>query len=126
MKNLLIAAMMLLLSACATAIPQPGENSALVIFSSDPASTLVASKVNGRAVEQGHYFKVSPGHNTLEVLVVANLGSGQESTMHKFASIDFSEFTSAATYRINLAERGANKALQLFDDEGNLLGERII
>lgn len=124
MKNLLIAAAMLLLSACTTAIPQPGENTALVIFSSDPASVLVASKVNGRAVDHGHYFKVSPGHNTLEVLVVANMG--QESTMHKFASIDFSEFTSATTYRINLAERGVGKALQLFDDEGNLLGERII
>ena len=124
MKAFLIAAALLTLTACTTASPAVEENTALIGFSADSENVVVAEKVNGRAVKNGSYFQVSPGRNQLEVLVVSTVG--EESTTSKFAVIEFSGFSAANIYKINVADRGVSKVLQLIDDNGTVLSESTI
>lgn len=121
MKIWMIAAAVVLLSACTSTLPAPTDSKSVVLFSSDSTNTLVASKLNGERVENGRYFSVLPGHNRLEVLVVGE--SGKNYTFNRFVLIDYDTFSKASTYEISLTDRGLTKALQLIDENGVLLGE---
>lgn len=121
MKIWIIAAAVVFLSACTAIVPTPTASNSIVLVSSDPTHTLVASKLNGKRVENGRYFSVVPGHNRLEVLVVGE--SGKNYTFNKFVVIDYDNFGKTGTYKVSLADRGVAKTLQLIDENGVLLGE---
>ncbi|MCW2293147.1 hypothetical protein M2262_003197 [Pseudomonas sp. BIGb0408] len=121
MKVWMIAAAVVLLSACTSTLPAPIDSKSVVLFSRDSTHTLVASKLNGERVESGRYFSVLSGHNRLEVLVVGE--SGKNYTFNRFVLIDYDNFSKASTYKISVADRGVTKALQLIDENGVLLGE---
>lgn len=121
MKTWIIAATLFVLSACASTLPTPTASKSVVLFADDSTHTLVASKSNGERVENGRYFSVAPGHNSLQVLVVGE--SGKNYTFNTFVVIEYDSFNTASTYKISLADRGVTKVLQLIDENGVLLGE---
>src|SRR5690606_32834584 len=66
MRALLLLAALSLLGACASPLPAPDPQQAWIDFRTEPGELLMAEKLDGRRLDDGRYFQVSPGAHRLE------------------------------------------------------------
>lgn len=67
MRALPLLAALALLGACASPLPRPDPQMAWIDFRTEPGDLLMAELVDGRRMNDGRYFQLTPGAHTIEV-----------------------------------------------------------
>ena len=76
MRHCLLLALLMLLGACAGPLPAVDPQQAWIELSSVPGNVLMADRLDGRPVNDGRYFQVSPGAHELQVRLQFEVPSG--------------------------------------------------
>jgi hypothetical protein len=121
---LLIPALSLvaLLSGCAGPIPKSDPSKAWVGLQEDPQSSLLAENVDGKRLNDGRYFELTPGAHKLDVALFTD-GPGDNNQERCVASLKFSNFKAGEHYLLVESSLGEEHRAELVDSHGQQLGK---
>lgn len=109
-----------LLSGCA-AIPKADPSEAWIGLQEDPQSDLLAERVDGKRLNDGRYFEVTPGAHRLDMTLFVD-GMGDENLEECQAHIDFKQFKAGEHYKLVESSLGEEYRINLEDTQGKQLG----
>lgn len=109
-----------LLSACA-AIPKADPSEAWIGLQEDPLSDLMAERVDGKRLNDGRYFEVTPGSHRLDMTLYVD-GMGDDNQEECQAHIDFSQFKAGEHYKLVETSLGEEYRVNLEDSHGKQIG----
>lgn len=133
MRQLLLPVAALLLSACtSTPIPPVDPQQAWVDFATPtPGAKLVmAQRLDGKNLNDGRFFQVTPGSHELmvrfdfEVPTGGSLGGlGQTAERTCFMTLDYANFEAGQRYRLEGRSLGYTPNIRLYNAARQLLAE---
>lgn len=104
MRALLLLAALSLLGACASPLPAPDPQQAWIDLRTEPGELLMAEKLDGRRLDDGRYFQVSPGAHRLEASYrfeeyIGSMFARDPVYMLCYLRLDYAGFAAGARYR---------------------------
>ncbi|GIZ10604.1 hypothetical protein [Pseudomonas sp. NCCP-436] len=120
---------LLLLSACASPLPEPDPQQAWVELYSTADTLLMADRLDGRRWPDGRYFQLSPGAHELQVrfrfeVQRGGLGSGSLSEPQPMICeirLRHDDFVAGRRYRIEARQQLMKAQAWLYDEQRNVL-----
>ncbi|WP_397452650.1 hypothetical protein [Pseudomonas sp. NA-150] len=125
-KSLLLIPMLslvALLSACAGPMPKADPSEAWIGFSSDAQGSLLAEDVDGKRLNDGRYFEVTPGSHKLDVALFIDGGPGDNNQEECQLGIKFDGFKAGEHYQLVESSLGEEHRAELVDSHGHQLGQ---
>jgi hypothetical protein len=106
MRLVLLFAALALLGACAGPLPAPDPQQAWIELHAEmPSDLLMAEQLDGKRLDDGRYFQVSPGAHRLEVSyrfeVPAVLFGLDSFTQLCYLRLDYAHFAAGQRYRLD-------------------------
>lgn len=129
MRHLLPLAALALLAACAGPLPRPDPAQAWIeLHGALPSDLLMAERLDGRRLDDGRYFQVSPGAHRLVVSYRFEVAAGSLFGIDRFTrlcylQIDYPQFAAGQRYRIEARNWRSSTESWLSDASGKRLAE---
>jgi hypothetical protein len=123
MRPILLLPSLLLLSACAGPLPSADPQQAWVTLHGAPGVSLMATRLNDRAVNDGRYFQLSPGAHTLQVRLQFELPGGgvhglsEPQTRRCLFALHYAHFAAGQSYRLKGGQQGYRGWVRLYDSQ---------
>ncbi|MBV2132481.1 hypothetical protein KRX52_06645 [Pseudomonas sp. MAP12] len=105
MRAVPLLAVLALLGACAGPLPQPDPQQAWIEFRTEPGELLMAEKLDGKRLDDGRYFQVSPGAHRLLATYRFEVQVGPIMTLDPvqmlcYLRLDYAGFVAGQRYRL--------------------------
>ncbi|SDT14819.1 PA0061/PA0062 family lipoprotein [Pseudomonas oryzae] len=105
MRALLLLAAPALLAACASPLPRPDPQQAWIELRTEPGELLMAEKIDGKRLNDGRYFQVTPGAHRLETsyrfeVFIGPLLNSDPVYMLCYLRLDYAHFAAGQRYRL--------------------------
>lgn len=120
--------LLLLLSACAKALPAADPGKAWVDLYTVAGNQLSANAVDGLDWSHGRYFEIKPGKHRLQVRLQFDVGGGNGrehqgggGTRTCMLALDYDNFEAGQKYRLKAGTMSRRGWLRLYDSQGNVL-----
>jgi hypothetical protein len=110
-----------LLSACAGPMPKADPSEAWIGLQEEPSGTLMAEDIDGKRLNDGRYFEVTPGSHKLDVNLIVE-GSGDDGQVDCQTGIKFDQFKAGEHYKLVESSLGEEYSVKLEDSHGHQLG----
>ena len=128
MRALPLLAALALLGACAGPLPKPDPQQAWVEFRVQPGELLMAERLDGKRLDDGRYFQVSPGAHRLEASyrfeVYTGLLLGREPVRQLcYLRIDYAHFAAGQRYWLEASNWSFQTESWLSDAAGHRLAD---
>lgn len=107
----------LLLSACAGPIPKADPSEAWIGLTEEAPNDLMAERVDGKRVDDGRYFEVTPGAHQLDVTLFEE-EAGDENQQDCQGRIEYDNFKAGEHYTLAESSLGTNIRARLTDSHG--------
>lgn len=120
-KSLLLIPMLslvALLSACAGPMPKADPSEAWISFQEEPQGTLLAEDVDGKRLNDGRYFEVTPGAHKLDMTLFVAGGPGDSNQEDCRARVNFDQFKAGEHYTLVESSLGQEYRASLVDSHG--------
>ena len=127
MRHCLLLPLLALLGACAGPLPAVDPQQAWIELSSVPGNVLMADRLDGRPVNDGRYFQVSPGAHELQVRLQFEVPSGGHDGMAELQTrtcrlhLRFGSFVAGQRYRLKAGQQGYRPWARLYDSQQQVL-----
>ena len=109
--------MVLLLSACAGPMPQQDPSEAWISLKEEGNSDLMAERVDGKNVNDGRYFEVTPGAHRLDVTLFDG-ATGDENQVDCQGKVNYTGFRAGEHYELIESSLGPEVSARLVDGHG--------
>ncbi|MNZ91953.1 hypothetical protein D3C78_1109590 [compost metagenome] len=105
MRTLSLLAALALLGACAGPMPAPDPQQAWIEFRPQPGELLMAERLDGKRLNDGRYFQVSPGAHRLLATYRFEVQVGPIMTLEPvqmlcYLRLDYDNFVAGQRYRL--------------------------
>jgi hypothetical protein len=115
-----------LLGACASPLPPHDPGQAWVELYSPPSDLLMADELDGKRLNDGRYFQVSPGAHELlarfQFEVTGGFGMMSEPDLHTCEiRVRYADFEAGQRYRLEARPMVTRAQAWLYDDQRNVL-----
>jgi len=111
-----------LLSACAGPMPKADPSQAWIGLQDEAPNDLLAEKVDGKKIDDGRFFEVTPGSHKLEVMLVEiPLGDGNQQDCS--GQVSYNRFKAGEHYKLVESSLGQEVSARLMDSHGKELAE---
>jgi hypothetical protein len=111
-----------LLSACAGPMPQPDPSLAWISLQEESPNDLLAERVDGKRIDDGRYFEVTPGAHSLEVMLFV-IPSGDSNQENYRGQVNYSEFKAGEHYQLVESSLGREVRARLMDSHGKQVAQ---
>jgi len=111
-----------LLSACAGPLPKADPQQAWIDLAPESPNDLLADSVDGKRLNDGRYFQVSPGQHRLQMALLqgANGNSAQPDCLGR---LDYVGFQAGGHYRLVESSQGQDVSAELLDAQGRQVAQ---
>ncbi|MEN5253752.1 hypothetical protein [Pseudomonas protegens] len=111
-----------LLSACAGPLPKADPQQAWIDLAPESPNDLLADSVDGKRLNDGRYFQVSPGQHRLRMALLkgANGNSAQPDCLGR---LDYAGFQAGGHYRLVESSQGQDVSAELLDAQGRQVAQ---
>jgi hypothetical protein len=119
-KSLLLIPMLslvTLLSACAGPMPKADPSEAWIGLQEESPSAMLAENVDGKRLNDGRYFEVTPGAHTLDMTLFVEQG-GDENQEDCSARVKYDGFKAGEHYKMVESSLGTEYRAELMDSHG--------
>ena len=107
----------LLLSACAGPMPKQDPGEAWIGLKEEGNSDLMAERVDGKSINDGRYFEVTPGAHRLDVTLYEG-ATGDENQVDCQGKVNYSGFKAGEHYELIESSLGPEVSARLVDGHG--------
>jgi hypothetical protein len=107
----------LLLSACAGPMPQPDPSEAWIGLQEEAPNDLLAERIDGKRVDDGRYFEVTPGTHRLDVTLFEE-EEGDDNQQDCQGRIKYDHFKAGEHYTLVESSLGTSVRAELKDGHG--------
>ena len=128
MRYLALLSAVLVLSACASAVPAPDPNQAWVELRSHAGTLLMADRLDDQRLNDGRYFQVPVGAHELQARLQfeVNSGGGQDGIseprqMTCDIRVRYADFAAGQRYRLEARPLQMKALAWLYDEQRNVL-----
>ncbi|QXI25946.1 hypothetical protein [Pseudomonas vanderleydeniana] len=106
-----------LLSACAGPMPKADPNQAWIGLQEEAPNDLLAEKVDGKSIDDGRFFEVTPGAHKLDVMLVEiPVGDGNQEDCS--GEVSYKQFKAGEHYKLVESSLGQEVSARLVDSHG--------
>lgn len=109
-----------LLSACAGPLPKADPSQAWIGLAQESPNDLLADSVDGKRLEDGRYFQVSPGAHRLQMALLQG-ANGNSAQPECEGRLDYSGFKAGEHYQLLESSQGQEVSAVLMDAQGQPL-----
>ena len=109
--------LVLLLSACAGPIPKQDPSEAWIGLKEEGNSDLMAERVDGKSINDGRYFEVTPGAHHLDVTLFEG-ATGDENEVNCQGKVNYQQFKAGERYELIESSLGPEVSATLVDSHG--------
>ncbi|MFZ4962679.1 hypothetical protein ACL9RJ_00300 [Pseudomonas sp. Mn2068] len=106
-----------LLSACAGPMPKADPSQAWIGLQQETPNDLLAEKVDGKSIDDGRFFEVSPGAHKLDVMLV-EIPTGDANQEDCSGQVSYDQFKAGEHYRLVESSLGQEVSARLMDSHG--------
>jgi hypothetical protein len=110
-----------LLSACAGPMPKPDPTEAWIGLKEEPSAVLMAENLDGKRLNDGRYFDVTPGAHRLDLSLIIE-PDGDNNQERCTTHINFNQFKAGSRYKVVESSLGEDYSAVLEDASGKQLG----
>lgn len=110
-----------LLSACAGPMPKADPSEAWIGLQEEPSAVLMAEDLDGKRLNDGRYFEVSPGAHRLGLSLIVE-ADGDNNEERCTAHINYQQFKAGSHYKVVESSLGEDYSAVLEDSSGKELG----
>lgn len=128
MPRIFACSLLLLLSACAKALPAPDPSKAWVDLYTVAGNQLSANALDNLDWAHGRYFEVPPGSHRLQVRLQFDVsdGAGREhngggGVRTCMLALDYAQFEAGKKYLLKAGTVQRRGWIRLYDSQGNVL-----
>ncbi|EZI28076.1 hypothetical protein [Pseudomonas extremaustralis] len=107
----------LLLSACAGPIPKADPSEAWIGLKEEAPNDLMAERVDGKRVDDGRFFEVTPGNHRLDVTLFEE-EPGDDNQRDCQGSVEYKHFKAGEHYTLMESSLGTTVRASLEDGHG--------
>ena len=108
----------LLLTACAGPMPKQDPGEAWIGLQEEGNSDLMAERVDGKNINDGRYFEVTPGAHKLDVTLYEG-ATGDENEVDCQGNVNYQNFKAGERYKLVESSLGTHVSATLVDASGN-------
>jgi len=106
-----------LLSACAGPLPKADPSEAWIGLQDEAPNDLLAEKVDGKSINDGRFFEVTPGAHKLDVMLVEiSVGDGNQEDCS--GQVSYQQFRAGEHYKLVESSLGQEVSARLVDSHG--------
>ncbi|KPA88024.1 MULTISPECIES: hypothetical protein [Pseudomonas] len=106
-----------LLSACAGPMPKADPHQAWIGLQEEAPNDLLAEKVDGKPIDDGRFFEVTPGSHKLDVMLVEiPVGDGNQEDCS--GEVSYKQFKAGEHYKLVESSLGQEVSARLLDAHG--------
>ncbi|WP_397458462.1 hypothetical protein AB3464_28160 [Pseudomonas asplenii] len=106
-----------LLSACAGPLPKADPSEAWIGLQDEAPNDLLAEKVDGKSINDGRFFEVTPGAHKLDVMLVEiPVGDGNQEDCS--GQVSYQQFRAGEHYKLVESSLGDEVSARLVDSHG--------
>jgi hypothetical protein len=105
-----------LLSACAGPMPKADPHEAWIGLQEETQNDLLAERLDGKKIDDGRYFEVTPGSHRLQVMLFEERTNDDEQTCQ--AEVDYTQFKAGEHYKLVQSSLGEELHASLKDSHG--------
>ncbi|SDT30184.1 hypothetical protein NLK61_01785 [Pseudomonas fuscovaginae UPB0736] len=106
-----------LLSACAGPLPKADPSEAWIGLQDEAPNDLLAEKVDGKSINDGRFFEVTPGAHKLDVMLVEiPVGDGNQEDCS--GQVSYQQFRAGEHYKLVESSLGQEVSARLVDSHG--------
>ena len=109
--------LVLLLSACAGPMPKQDPGEAWIGLKEECNSDLMAERVDGKSINDGRYFEVTPGAHRLDVTLYEG-ATGDENQVECQGKVNYSGVKAGEHYELIESSLGPEISARLVDGHG--------
>ncbi|BBP77476.1 hypothetical protein CCU68_25740 [Pseudomonas gingeri NCPPB 3146 = LMG 5327] len=111
-----------LLSACAGPVPKADPSQAWIGLQGESSDDLLAERVDGKRVDDGRYFEVTPGKHNLEVTLIQG-ANGDDDQPECSGHVVYDQFKAGRQYHLVESGSGTDVGAVLMNDHGKQVAE---
>ncbi|NWD05686.1 PA0061/PA0062 family lipoprotein [Pseudomonas gingeri] len=111
-----------LLSACAGPVPKADPSQAWIGLQGESSDDLLAERVDGKRVDDGRYFEVTPGKHSLEVTLIQG-ANGDDDQPECSGNVVYDQFKAGRQYHLVESGSGTDVGAVLMNDHGKQVAE---
>lgn len=106
-----------LLSACAGPMPKADPSEAWIGLQEEAPNDLLAERVDGRPINDGRFFEVTPGAHKLDVMLV-EIPLGDNNQEYCSGQVSYNRFQAGEHYKLVESSLGQEASARLLDSHG--------